>query len=117
MDPLEAEAKAIAEESGWKLVCGGVDHGGACWWEFRGKYSEKGPPNYDTLDGMHEAEMSLSDDELDRWAHQLANVTTPDLNNYYRSTLSWGLISYFARATAAQRREAFLRTKDRWDDL
>jgi hypothetical protein len=94
---------AIAETCGWKSK---EETNGVPWLWQRTKSdytieSSMEPPDYcNDLNAMHQAEWSLTDDQLWRMAR-----------NIERNDEQW----YF-RATARQRAEAFLRTLGKWEE-
>jgi len=87
---------AIAE------ACGRRRNPNGGWYPDNGlKVGTQGIPNYSAdLNAMHQAEWSLTDDQLWRMAR-----------NIERNDEQW----YF-RATARQRAEAFLRTLGLWEE-
>jgi hypothetical protein len=92
---------AIAQACGWKEV---RVNGNAGIYKGFDNGAELRPdlPDYCTdLNAMHEAETTLSDDQLWRMAREIE-----------RNEEQW----YF-RATARQRAEAFLRTLGKWEDV
>jgi hypothetical protein len=89
---------AIAEACGWKHHADGRHY-------YNGKHllwrTGKDLPDYcSDLNAMHDAERSLTDDQLWRMAREIE-----------RNDEQW----YF-RATARQRAEAFLRTLGKWEE-
>ena len=69
-------------------------------------------PNYlHDLNAMHEAELALlrTDDLMATWIHTLRSICSEFGDSQIGNALA-------ARATAAQRAEAFLRTLDLWEE-
>jgi hypothetical protein len=111
---------AVAEWCGWKL-----DPTGLWWSDPTGNYGVKGPPDYGSdLNATHEAEKQLLTG--DGWKKRLAKYSS-ELMAVMHDT-DFGRIDvafkndmvhlrYFTlHATAAQRREALLRTIGRWKE-
>jgi hypothetical protein len=91
---------AIAEVCGWRDL---TIEGGSGFYKGFDNGAELRPdlPDYvNDLNAMHEAESTLTEDQLWIMARQIE-----------RNDEQW----YF-RATARQRAEAFLRTLDKWED-
>ena len=87
---------AIAEACGWVPDC----DRGICWDQYGNAIIT--PPNYCAdLNAMHEAEATLTEDQLWIMARQIER--------------NWEDQWYF-RATARQRAEAFLRTLGKWKE-
>jgi len=92
---------AIAEACGWRAV---TINGGSGFYKGFDNGSELRPdlPDYvNDLNAMHEAEATLTEDQLWIMARQIER--------------NWEDQWYF-RATARQRAEAFLRTLDKWEE-
>jgi hypothetical protein len=91
---------AIAEACGWKAVWVRGDSGFYKGFDNGAELRPDLPDYCNDLNAMHEAEWSLTDDQLWRMAR-----------NIERNDEQW----YF-RATARQRAEAFLRTLGKWEE-
>jgi len=101
---------AIAEACGWK-------HDTLGKWKKGAMIAPDGmpdfPPNYCTdLNAMHEAEKTLTDDELSRFHGLLDSVM--DKAPRRNKNISWH--AHRETAAAPQRAEAFLRTIEKWKD-
>ena len=112
MNP-EAQRIAIAEACGWTYTMRVVPYIRPepfhDWTDPEGKnHGITGPaiPDYVyDLNGMHEAEKVLSDEQWDDYTHELNEV----IGRSHR-------LRFSVHATAAQRAEAFLRTVGKWKE-
>jgi hypothetical protein len=82
-----------------------------------------GLPDYlNDLNAMHEAEDGLSEEQAEKWLHEMLNIVwRPEIKSIAPSRGGWlGLTAYelpmLLKATAAQRAEAFLRTLNLWTE-
>jgi hypothetical protein len=91
---------AIAEPCGWRAVCVNGDSGFYKGFDNGAELRPDLPDYTSDLNAMHEAEATLTEDQLWRMAREIE-----------RNDEQW----YF-RATARQRAEAFLRTLGIWEE-
>jgi hypothetical protein len=91
---------AIAEACGWRAVCVNADSGFYKGFDNGAELRPDLPDYSSDLNAMHEAEATLTEDQLWRMAREIE-----------RNDEQW----YF-RATARQRAEAFLRTLGLWEE-
>jgi hypothetical protein len=104
----EAQRIAIAKLRGWKshVYTDATKSPGSqdtVVWSKPGCYLWE-LPKYD-LDDMHELEKTLTDDQLDKMLLNLKNKTRSMVNGTAIMT-----------ASAAQKREAFLKTFNKWEE-
>jgi hypothetical protein len=127
----EEQRIAIAKACGWKMyeptdqnVAGGrakykhwIDPD-----DYFGKWdSLPYPPDYlNNLNAMHDAVMSLSEEQRSKFRKELQYLIAPDTrpNNKVSGIKVMGVESYdkWFHATAPQRAEAFLKTIGKWKD-
>lgn len=117
----EAQRIAIAEACGWT----GPFKTFTSWERTpRGLYgnhpifSDQPLPDYiGSLDAMHEVESKLSNDDFLEYYRQLYLLTTPatTIAEKYSMETTERHTRYYTCATAAQRAEAFLKTKNLWE--
>lgn len=107
----EAQRIAIAEACGWtqigRCTCGQTPRGTSpTGW--RGHL-----PDYLTdLNAMHKAVMTLPPDRRNAYVNHVSDITTTEENDSDPVESDFAFIN----ATAAQRREAFLKTLNLWRD-
>ena len=115
MTPEEQQI-AIAEACGWtKIGWNGVYQNwlGVSPSEERDKHPI--PDYLNDLNAMHEAEGRHDFDmHNNRYGRILAEVVTGQPQGSHHITANWWTIKRIARATAAQRAEAFLKTLNLW---
>lgn len=110
----EKQRIAIAEACGWKFIKSPSDGVSEFWrqaicdsWvNSRGRvvWGPNNLPDYlNDLNAMHEAEKTLSNEEINAYAYKL--LVLPSRPGSVR----------YVMATAAQRAEAFLKTLGKWD--
>jgi hypothetical protein len=105
---------AIAEACGWKREFDGNHEEPEWYWIPPNNPDGDGePPDYcNDLNAMHEAEKVLTHDQQVQFSVELGKLTTSHLPS---SRAAW-MDFTIAHATAAQRREAFLRTLGKWEE-
>ena len=97
----------------WKVRADGTER--MCNWDYMAK--EGYVPDYlHDLRAMNVAEEKLTPEQWVEYAHQLAAVTSPKLNNPYQSALAWEVVWLILHASASQRAEALLKTIGKWED-
>ncbi len=116
----DAQRIAIAEACGYKRAKDFVGWEDPRVWTKNGKhryFAEQLPDYLTNLNAMHEAEERFNNSyDSDRHASILAEIVLgfPVLTG--EITLNKWSLQRIARATAAQRAEAFLRTIGKWED-
>lgn len=68
------------------------------------------------LNAMHQAEDKIALPWNEEYGRLLAKITVPDLELYEDGPIYGSTVMLLARATAAKRAEAFLRTIGKWED-
>jgi len=124
MNP-EQQRIAIAKSCGWMWTNKCPKHGKQTikYWlnEHTGEkvFYDSSLPDYpNDLNAMHEAEKTLTDEQLYLYGNILDRVTLP-VNKQEMAYIHGpeaGMYPELFRATAAQRAEAFLRTVGRWEE-
>lgn len=102
-----AVAQACPRLGFWK------DHEG-CWHFPGGNRCRRSSLCHD-LNAMHEAEKTLSREQLDLYADALLSLIH-EVDAGYFTKINWGHAVEFIAATARQRAEAFLRSLHKWQE-
>jgi hypothetical protein len=113
----EKQKIAIAEACGWTQIepctcCAGVSRG---YQPTPGAHKKHLPDYLNDLNAMHEAEKTLTDEQIARWQRDLWLTCE---NDFYalEACAPPIVLRRFISATAAQRAEAFLRTIGKWEE-
>jgi hypothetical protein len=109
----EKQRIAIAEICGYNRTSSVSGIGPA--WAKGAEYFTRLPDYLNDLNAMHEAEKTLTDEQIARWQRDLWLTCE---NDFYalEACAPPIVLRRFISATAAQRAEAFLRTIGKWED-